>query len=141
MTWKLYETEILVSINKILLAHYVHSVKYMSTFALQVAEFIVSRDGNGLQILKYFTVWSFIEEVYQPLTQNYYLFMYHGVFVCLGGGGVSASLSLPVFPILIRQTNESLLANVLHSLDLCGQRRRLKTIDIMFYIIITVPVF
>lgn len=68
MTWKLYETEIVVSINKILLAHYVHSVKYMSTFALQVAEFIVSSDGNGLQILKYFTIWSFIEEVYQPLT-------------------------------------------------------------------------
>lgn len=68
LTWKLYETEILVSINKILLARYVHSVKYMSTFALQVAEFIVSRDGNGLQILKYFTIRSCIEEVYQPLT-------------------------------------------------------------------------
>lgn len=30
--------------------------------------------------------------------------------------------------------------NVLHFLDLCGQRKRLKTIDSIFYVIIT-PVF
>lgn len=71
------------------------------------------------------------------------LFVYvsQGVFVCWGAGGMSASLSLPASPILTRQTYESLLPNVLHSLDLCGQRKRLKTVVVMFSIIITVPVF
>ena len=42
---KSYEIEILVFINKILLEHSsVHSFKYMTAFALQMAEFIVATE-------------------------------------------------------------------------------------------------
>lgn len=65
------------------------------------------------------------------------VYVSQGVFVCWGAGGMSASLSLPASPILTRQTYESLLPNVLHSLDLCGQTKRLNTVVVMFSIIVT----
>lgn len=63
--------------------------------------------------------------------------------MCWDRGGVSASLGLPLSLVLIRLKLliSHCYQSVLYSLDMCGQRKRLKTVDIMFYIIITVPGF
>lgn len=116
----------------------------MTASALQMAESIISTEivwPTNFKIFYYLTLYR--KFVYPDLEILFVIvYVFQGECVCWGRGGISASFSLPVSPILIRLklVMSHCYQSVLHSLNLCRLRKRLKTVDTMFYIIIPIPV-